>query len=139
MGNKGRQVDNIEHQKRVYLVSRLLKRKPMAYIIEFIKSEWNLESAQAYNYVKEAKKEWQKYFAKLKGDGMRYHITQMRELKDRALNEKDSRLAFDVAKEEAKLMGTYPANKIDISDVNVKFELVSADKKEDEKSEKDNE
>jgi len=126
-------VDNKEHQERVYQVGLLLRRKPMAYIIEYIISEWGLKQAQAYNYIKEAREEWKKYFAKLKKDGMSYHISQMRDLKDKAFNDGDTRLAFDVSKEEAKLTGSYPVTKIDFEDVNVKFELVSPDKDKEDK------
>jgi len=134
-GKEFSKTNNVEHQKRIYAVSRLLRRKPVSYIIEFIKGEWNIEQGQAYNYIKEAREEWKKYFAKLKSDGMGYYVSQMRELKDRAFNENDSRLAFDISKEEAKLMGTYPANKIDISDVKVQFELVESEKTDDPKKE----
>ena len=105
------EVDKIEKEKRIYQVSLLLRRKPMAFIIEYVMKEWKVEKAQAYRYIKLARKEWQNYFAKLKHDGMSYHIAQIRDLKDKAFTESDTRLVLDITKEEAKLMGIYPAEK----------------------------
>ena len=113
----------------------------MSFIIEFIRKEWGLEKAQAYNYIRSARKEWQKYFAKLKHDGMGYHVAQLRDLKDQAYSRKvvigrgdnkeiitvaDLGLVFEITKEEAKLMGIYPAerHKIDIPEfIKVKVDL----------------
>jgi len=107
-------VDKTEKEKRIYQVSLLLRRKPTSFIIEFIKQKWGLERAQAYNYIKLARKEWRKYFEKLKGDGVSYHIAHMRDLTDIAYSERDYRLVLDIAKEEAKLMGAYPAEKREV-------------------------
>lgn len=122
-------VDSKTKQERVYKISLMLRRKPMSFIIEFIRTEWGLEKAQAYNYVKDAREEWKKYFAKLKHDGIAYHVTQLRDLKDQAYSRKvvigrgdnkekvtiaDLGLVFEISKEEAKLMGVYPNQGIDI-------------------------
>ena len=104
-------ISQVEMEKRVYQVSLLLRRKPTSFIIEYMIKNWEIERAQAYRYIRLARKEWKKYFEKLKGDGIAYHVTQNRDLKDRAMNDGDVRLAFDIAKEEAKLMGVYPAEK----------------------------
>ena len=42
---------------------------------------------------------------------MAYHVAQIRDLKDKAYTEDDMRLVLDITKEEAKLMGIYPAEK----------------------------
>ena len=104
-------ISQVEMEKRVYQVSLLLRRKPTNYIIEYMIHNWKIERAQAYRYIKLARKEWKKYFEKLKGDGIAYHVTQNRDLKDKAMTDGDYKLAFDIAREEAKLMGVYPAEK----------------------------
>jgi len=103
----GKRIDNIEKEKRVYQVSLLLRRKPRKFILEFIGKTWGVEKSQAYEYIRLAKGEWEKYFANMKSSGIGYHISQMREIKDKAFNEGNLRLVFDIAKEEAKLMGMY--------------------------------
>lgn len=103
----GRRIDEVEKEKRIYQVSLLLRRKPMKFILEFIGKTWGVEKSQAYEYIRLAKEEWKKYFANMKSSGLGYHIAQMREIKDRAHNEGNLRLVFDIAKEEARLMGMY--------------------------------
>jgi len=114
-------VDSIEKDERVYKVSLMLRRKPVKYIINFIMGEWGVQRAQAYNYIKEARDEWKKYFANVKHAGVAYHVTQMRELKDAVFDRvkddknintfQDLSLILDISKEEAKLLGAYPVVK----------------------------
>ena len=101
----GKRIDEVEKQKRIYQVSLLLRRRPIGYIVDYIRREWGIERAQAFVYIKLAKEDWARYFANVKSSGIGYHISQMREIKDKAYGENDLRLVFDVAKEEAKLMG----------------------------------
>ena len=115
-------VDQVEMEKRVYQVSLLLRRKPVSFIVQTISAKWNITDRQARNYIRLARKEWKKYFEKLKGDGIAYHVTQNRDLKDKAMAEGDYKLAFDIAREEAKLMGVYPSEKNDVKvDGEIKF------------------
>lgn len=134
-------IDQVEKQKRVYQVSLMLRRKPRAFIVEFMRQNWSIERAQAYRYINLARKEWRKYFEKLEGDGISYHVAQFRDIKDQAYSKKvvigkgddrqvinvaDLGLVFEIAKEEAKLMGIYPAekHKIDLPEViKVKVDL----------------
>jgi len=101
----GKRIDEVEKEKRVYQVSLLLRRRPIGFIVDYIRREWSIERAQAFIYIKLAKKSWAQYFANMKSSGIGYHISQMREIKDKAYQENDTRLVFDIAKEEAKLMG----------------------------------
>lgn len=134
-------IDQVEKQKRVYQVSLMLRRKPRTFIVEFMRQNWGIERAQAYRYISLARKEWRKYFEKLEGDGISYHVAQFRDIKDQAYSKKvvigkgddkqviniaDLGLVFEIAKEEAKLMGIYPAekHKIDLPEViKVKVDL----------------
>lgn len=127
MGSKS---TNHEIQKRIQVVSLLLRRKSTDFIIKFAKLHWSVEKVQAYNYIKDAKVEWAKYFAHVKKCGMDYHVTQLRDIKDQAYRKKttigtgkekkivktpDLGLVFDIAKEEAKLMGAYPVERHEVN------------------------
>ena len=155
-GSEVKLIDQVEKQKRVYQVSLMLRRKPRSFIVEFMRQNWGIERAQAYRYISLARKEWRKYFEKLEGDGISYHVAQFRDIKDQAYSKKvvigkgekrineetgkleiiydkqqiitvaDLGLVFEIAKEEAKLMGIYPAerHRLDIPEViNVKVDL----------------
>lgn len=140
--DKMTKVDHIEKEKRVYQVGLMLRRKPISFIIEYVRTEWGLQKAQAYNYIKDARAEWQKYFSQVKRCGKSYYVSQLRDLKDQAYNRKvvigrgenkdkvtiaDLGLVFEISKEEAKLMGIYPSEKHDIK---VKGELKIIDAKQ---------
>ena len=139
-------VDRTEYQKRIYQVSLMLRRKSRPFILGYIRENWHLETAQADNYIRAARREWQKYFEKLKGDGIAYHVAQMRDLKDQAYSKKvvigrgnDKKvitianlgLVFEITKEEAKLMGIYPAEEHklkfegELKIINAKKKLIS--------------
>ena len=135
MSGKGK-TDSIEKEKRIYQISLLLRRKPMSFIVEFMRQNWGLEKAQAYRYIASARKEWQKYYANIKSSGIGYHIAQVRDLKDKAFANEDIRLALDITKEEAKLMGIYPAEKHEITEGKV---IVLGKKEEKDEGEKGNE
>jgi len=118
--------DMVEVEKRIYQVGLMLRRKPVSFIVQYCADNWKIEARQARKYIKKARAEWRKYFEKLEGDGIAYHIAQNRDLKDMAFSKKvvvgtvdnkqikqvaDLGLILEIAKEEAKLMGIYPAGK----------------------------
>ena len=125
----------------------MLRRKSVAHIIKYAEREWGIGQGQARGYIREAKAEWQVYFNNLKANGKAYHVTQLRDLKDKAFrikritgkgkDEKVIRtpnlpLVLDIAKEEAKLMGMYPA---EVHDVNFKTNFAEWVKEVKEKKE----
>lgn len=100
--------DDTEKQKRVYQISLLLRRKPSKFLIEYMRQKWGIERRQGFNYIKLAKKEWASYYAKYLGiPPQAYCLAELRDLTDEALKQNDLKLAFDIAKEEAKIMGAY--------------------------------
>lgn len=139
--DKKKKAEAIEVEKRIYQVSLMLRRKSVNFIIQYAAENWKIGSRQTRTYIRRARKEWKKYFEKLEGDGIAYHIAQNRDLKDMAFSRKvvigtvdnkqviqvpDLNLILDIIKEEAKLMGIYPAerHKIDLPEViKVKVDL----------------
>ncbi len=101
-------IDDIEKQKRVYQISLLLRRKTSGFLIEHMRQEWGIKRRQGFNYIRLAKREWASYYAKCLGVPFKvYYIAELRDLRDQALEQNDLKLAFDIAKEEAKVMGAY--------------------------------
>ena len=138
-------VDDKIMQERVHEVSLLLRRKPLKYIIHYITTTWGVDDRQARNYITRAKAEWRKYFSQVKKCGMAYHVAQIRDLKDQAneqeivvgkgdnkqvINIANLPLILDITKEEAKLMGIYPAEKHEETQ---KIIVLKKEKKEDDK------
>ena len=144
--DKKKQADAIEMEKRIYQVSLMLRRKSVSFILQFASDNWHIGARQTRAYIRKARKEWTKYFEKLKGDGIKYHIAQIRDLKDQAYSRKvvvgtvdnkqvinvpDLGLVLDITKEEAKLMGIYPAEKHE--ETRKYIVLGKKEEKEDEK------
>jgi len=141
--DKKKKSDMLEVERRVYQVGLMLRRKPINFIIQYCADTWDIEARQARNYIRRARKEWKKYFEKLKGDGLSYHIAQIRDLKDQAYSKKvvigtvdnkqvktvaDLGLVLEITKEEAKLMGVYPNEKGNIPlDITIKVKLPEDD------------
>ena len=136
---------NIDIQKRIYQVGLMLRRKSMPFILEYIGKEWGVEKSEAYRYIALARKEWKKYFSQVKKCGMSYYVSQLRDLKDQAYSRKvvigrgenkdavtiaDLGLVFEITKEEAKLMGIYPAEKHKIEETK-KYIIIGKKDKDD--------
>ena len=121
----GKKIDEVEKQKRIYQVSLMLRRRSNGFIVDYCRRIWGIGRSQAFVQIKEAKEEWARYFANMRSSGLGYHITQMREIKDKAHQDNDSRLVFDVAKEEAKLMGV-SIDRSEVGEPGSFHELVSA-------------
>ena len=103
----GKRIDEVEKQKRIYKVSLLIPNRTSGYIVQFIAQNWDLEKRQAYEYIKLAREEWQKHFTDVKRWGIGYHLAKRREIRARAIEDKDYKLALDADKDEAKLLGLY--------------------------------
>jgi hypothetical protein len=127
--------DQFEAQKRTYEIARMIKRKPVKWVLAHYSKKWNVSESTIRNYISKAKREWTKWFNNLQNSGLGYHISQFRDIKDQAYNKyvvveerndktgeitkrvvpmPDLKLIFDVAKEEAKLLNVYPAEKKDL-------------------------
>lgn len=121
-----KKADMMEVERRIYQVGLMLRRKSPGFIVEYCKQTWDIERTQANVYMRKARAEWKKHFNNVKKAGMGYHVAQIRDLKDMAYSRKvvvgtvdnkqvvqvpDLNLILDIAKEEAKLMGIYPAEK----------------------------
>jgi hypothetical protein len=127
--------DQFEAQKRVYEIARMIKRKPVKWVLSHYSKKWKVSEHTVRNYIQQAKREWSKWFNNLQNTGLGYHVSQFREIKDQAYNKyvvveerdektgeitkrvipmPDLKLIFDIAKEEAKLLNVYPAEKKDI-------------------------
>jgi len=104
-------VDSKTKQKRIYRISLLLTRKTKPFICHYMSQKWGISYRQTYRYIRLAEKEWAKYFTDIKRWGMGYYFAKRRELRDKAMRNKDYRLVLETDKDEAKLAGVYPIEK----------------------------
>jgi hypothetical protein len=79
-----KEADSREVKERVREVSSLLGRKSDPEICQMMSKKWDVSDRQIRRYIASAEKEWQKYSARRKKDGMSYTLGQLRKLKDQA-------------------------------------------------------
>jgi hypothetical protein len=115
----------------------MIPNRTSGYIVQFIAEKWGLEERQAYNYIRLARKEWQKHFTDVKRWGIGYHLSKRREIRARAIEDRDYRLALDADKDEAKLLGLY-VDRQEVGPPGTFEEWAKAVKKEKERRRKEN-
>jgi len=138
---KKKKADALEVDKRTYFISLMLRRKSIPFILQYASENWKIGDRQTRTYIRRARKEWKKYSEKLKAGARAYSLAKLRDLNDMAHDKKvvvgtvdnkqiknveDLNLILDIVKEEAKILGIYPAekHKIDLPEViKVKVDL----------------
>ena len=136
-----KKADALEVDKRTYFISLMLRRKSIPFILQYASENWKIGDRQTRTYIRRARKEWKKYSEKLKAGARAYSLAKLRDLNDMAHDKKvvvgtvdnkqiknieDLNLILDIAKEEAKILGIYPAekHKLDLPEViKVKVDL----------------
>ena len=108
-----KKADKLTYETRVTAVLALMARGWGApRIVENVRKSWDLEQAQAYNYIRTAKRR----IAKLQDHKSRHLIGEILarrdDLRDKAYANSDYRLVLELDKEDAKLLGLYPPTKI---------------------------
>ena len=138
---KKKKADALEVDKRTYFISLMLRRKSIPFILQYASENWDIGDRQTRTYIRRARKEWKKYSEKLKAGARAYSLAKLRDLNDMAHDKKvvvgtvdnkqiknveDLNLILDIVKEEAKILGIYPAekHKVDLPElIKVKVDL----------------
>lgn len=136
---KKKKADATEVDRRVYLISLMLRRKPNSFILQYASEKWKIGDRQTRTYIRKARKNWEKYSEKSFANAKAYCLAKLRDINDMAHDKKvvvgtvnnkkikqvaDLNLILDIAKEEAKLLGIYPDGEGGIPlDITIKVEL----------------
>ena len=107
-----RQADKEQTQQRVEVVYRLiLQGDSIPNIVENCGKTWGVKKSQAYGYVKRARTLIRKEAERIRTQAFDEHLAARRRMRKEAHDAKDGRLAFDLLRDEAKLLDLYPAQK----------------------------
>ena len=110
-----KKADKIEYEQRVDIALGLMARGwRKVRIVHNLAKTWGVKNRQAYNYVRSAEKR-----IEARGQQKREHLldellARHDDLRDKGYGDRDHRLVLDVDKEDAKLLGLYPAEKRDV-------------------------
>ena len=109
---RARHPDKSELSKRYNkIVSLKLTGSRRGEILEYARVQWGLHEAQADNYIAKATALIDIEAAKAREENYSEQVAFRRMLRKRAMGDNDVRLALDVAKDEAKILDLYPAEK----------------------------
>lgn len=119
MAGKGK-VDSYTAETRVDAVRLLLLKgqEDTPRLVQDIASRFGVESRQAYNYVAKAKKQIESVGAIDRAYRLAEHIAVRRDIRRRANAKDDYRAELAAAQDEAKLLGLYPAQTVELTGAN---------------------
>ena len=106
------QSDQERVRRRVEAVYRLLLQgDSLSNIVQNSSKSWGVSPRQVYNYAQRARALIKKEAARVREEAFDEHLIARRRMRKDAHDEHDKRLAFDVLKDEAKLLDLYPVEK----------------------------
>ncbi len=95
--------------KRIRIVYELLlSDMPYIDICRYVSDTWAATSRTADRYIKEANKLIAEQAGRMRQDAMERHLAQRALIRHKALKAGDPRLAFEVLRDESKLLDLYP-------------------------------
>ena len=84
-------------------------------ITRYASAEWSLTVRQCEWYVSEARRQMEREFSALHEWTLAEHVALRRDMRRRAAKSGDLRMELEAARDEAKLLGLYPATQVGIS------------------------
>lgn len=108
--------DQVEIARRVEMVRILLiSGVPSSRIAQNRAEEWGVNERQLWKYIARARKEIEALSQEEKEYTKAEHLAFRRLLRQRSLDSKDLRMALDAAKDEAKLLGLYAPDELNVN------------------------
>lgn len=102
--------------QRVKIVYELLlSDMPRIDIVQYAASNWSIKTRAADNLIKKANELIIAEADQIRQNALEKHLAQRASIRYKALKEGDKRLAFDILKDETKLLGLYPSAKHEVT------------------------
>lgn len=113
---KQKKATKVEMAQRLLAVyTMLLRDASRAEIIAHAQENWGVGEDSADSYIFRVKGDLEKAFAAERSNEYQRHILMRRDLLRRTQNAGDLRLEHDILKDDAKLLGLYPAAQMDVT------------------------
>jgi len=107
--------DKREVNNRIAIISnQLLSELTNQEILHNASQNWGISDRQTQTYIKRCYDLWHKDFEKKRKRNLDYHLAKRADLYKQAYNKKQWNICLEIIRDEAKLMGIYPAEKHDI-------------------------
>lgn len=101
-----------EIDKRILEISRmLLSELTTQEILQKASEDWGISERQIRTYIKRCYNLWHEDFEKKRKRNLDYHLAKRGDLYRQAYIKKQWNICLEIIRDEAKLMGIYPAEK----------------------------
>lgn len=97
------------------VTARLLAGEAATAVADWACAEWHISNRQAWRYVARARDGVEQEAAEARKTAFAETLLAIRALRRRAMEASDWRLALDVLREEAKLLGLYPRQPVEVA------------------------
>ncbi len=97
----------------------LLSDTPRPDIMQYSANNWGLTTRQTDKYIAWANDLVSEEAARLKTKSFEQHLIKRSGLRHKALKAGDMRLAFEILKDESKLLGLYPAKESKVTNLDI--------------------
>lgn len=103
-------------EQRIRVVYELLLADtPRPDICQYVAKNWGGSGRTADRYIQRANELIIQEANRMRENALEKHLAQRASLRNKALKEGDKRLAFDILRDETKLLGIYPAEKREVT------------------------
>jgi hypothetical protein len=113
MAKKTTKAQRVRRVRIIYEL--LLTDTPRADIVQYCYQTWGVSPKTADNYVKAANELIAQEAARMRENALEKHLAQRALIRNKALKGGDQRLAFDVLRDETKLLDLYPSAKHEVT------------------------
>ena len=110
---KSTKAETLQRVRAVYEL--LMADTPRPDIIQYAIKNWEVSSFQTDKYIFAANKLISTEAKRLQTNSFEQHLSKRAALRYKALKDGDKRLAFEILRDEAKLLGLYPEKKVEIT------------------------
>jgi len=122
-----------EIEERIEFVSdQLLREFTTPEIWRNMSVKWDISKRQVERYIRRCYDLWHKDFEKKRKRKLAYHLAKRADLYKQAYNKKQWNICLDIIKDEAKLSGSYPAEKHKIEETREVIINIIGEEKEEE-------
>ena len=128
-----------EIEKRIMIVSKqILEEVTTPEILQNAAEKWNISERQTRTYIRRCYNLWHKDFEKKRKRNLDYHYAKRADLYKQAYSKKQWNICLDIIKDEAKLSGSYPAEKHKIEETREVIINIIGEEKEEGDNNKNN-
>lgn len=113
MAKKATRAQNLQRIRVVYEL--LLSDTPRPDVLQYAATNWGIKTRTTDMLIRKANDLIIEEAARIRENALEKHLTQRALIRHKALKEGDKRLAFDILRDETKLLDLYPSSRHEVT------------------------